>query len=170
MTHEIETLSRRLVACIDLGDLPDGWRTCTTHPGGYPQRPAGTLLRVDDFEQLNDAVTEGMFGPIPEYPHHNLPEDMHRQLMEAHDQGSAAAWASVLPDLTDAATLGCVEDLLRARTGGLMDHLAPDGIGGWYWRHRGMLDPVFEYGRDLDVKRGRAEALVVAFEHLAVPR
>lgn len=113
MTPENIKLSQRLVACIDLEDLPDGWLTHTTNTGGYPSNPAGTPFRVLDYAYLSDAVTEQMFGPIPERPHHNMPEETYAPLMKAHDDAYEAAWGNVLPDLEDAATIGCVLALLR---------------------------------------------------------
>jgi hypothetical protein len=70
--------------------------------------------------------------------------------------------SDLLPDLDDAATIGCVEALLRNRDP--RAHLAPDGIGGWYWRHRGELVPTFRCGDGDRPPRGRVEALVAALE------
>jgi hypothetical protein len=109
----MEALARRFVAVVDLDDLPDGWLTHTTNPGGYPARPEGTEFRVCDFQQLSDAVTERMFGDIPEEPSWRLKKEIYELLSEAHDKAYKSAWASVLPDLDDPATVGLLPHVAR---------------------------------------------------------
>jgi hypothetical protein len=104
-------LAERLAAVLDLDELPDGWLTHTTAAGGYPVRPAGTPFRVDG--NLSDAITEGMFGAMPDHPHHNLPVEEYDAQTAEHDTARADAEASVLPDLDDPATAGLLPHAAR---------------------------------------------------------
>lgn len=68
----------------------------TTSPGGFPVSPAGIQIRIIEGEgSLEDAVAEGMFGDVNE------------------DDEYDAVLGSVLPDLSDPATLGCLLALVR---------------------------------------------------------
>jgi hypothetical protein len=113
MSPEMTALARRLVAVVDLDDLPDGWLTHTTKPGGYPVRLGGTEFRVCDFQQLSDAVTEQMFGEIPEEPNWRVKKEIYDLLSKAHDEAYEAAWDSVTPDLDDPATAGLLPHVAR---------------------------------------------------------
>ena len=103
-------LARRAVAFPRWRWMP-GMLTHSTHAGGFPCCPAGTPIRVDTLSALEDCVVERMFGPITPEPSHHHPD--FERLCAPHDADMEAAWARVLPDLTDPATLGCLLALVR---------------------------------------------------------
>ena len=107
-------LARRAVTCPRWRWMP-GMLTHSTNPGGFPCCPAGTPIRVETLRALEDCVVERMFGPITPEPSHHHPD--FERLCALHDADMAAAWARVLPDLADAATIGCLLALVREAWG-----------------------------------------------------
>ncbi len=103
-------LAREAVSCPRWKWM-DGMLVHTTHKGGFPACPAGTPLRIDSMDTLEDAVTEGMFGPITPEPSHAHPR--FEDLLELSEKDREAAWARVLPDLDEPATYGCLDALVR---------------------------------------------------------
>lgn len=108
--NNLTDLAREAAACPRWKWMA-GMLTHTTHKGGFPSCPAGTPLRIESLAELEDAVTEGMFGLITEEPGHAHPR--FEELLELHEQDRQATWARVLPDLTDPATIGCLEALVE---------------------------------------------------------
>lgn len=112
MDDHLKNLAKRAVNAANWCDV-DGWLTHTTHAGGYPKCNAGIAIRADSNGTLSDAVTEGMFGPITLEPSHHHPD--FAALYEQHERDIDAAWQRVLPDLSDAATVGCLLALVRKK-------------------------------------------------------
>ena len=141
-------LARRAMACPRWRWMP-GMLTHSTHLGGFPCCPAGTPIRVDTLSALEDCVVERMFGSIAPEPSHRHPD--FERLCALHDAGMEAAWARVLPDLADPATIGCLL-ALEAHASLQSTEYVGDG------------DPVNPWRWGSFKGRSEAEALVSALE------
>lgn len=133
--------ARRAVACPRWRWMP-GMLTHTTHAGGFPRCPAGTSVRVETLESLEDYVIEGMFGMITPEPSHHHPA--FECVLAQHDVDMSDAWARVLPDLDDAATKGCLLALVRELHASLQstEYVGDsDLVNPWRWgSYRGSTE------------------------------
>lgn len=156
MDDYLKNLAERAVNAADWSDV-DGWLTHTTHAGGYPKCNAGIPIRADSNGTLSDAVTEGMFGPITLEPSHHHPD--FAALYEQRERDIDAAWERVLPDLSDAATIGCLLALVRKKHGPKV-FVCPTQVNGNPWRvYRD--ETCIQHFAD---GKSEAEALVAALE------
>lgn len=174
MNEAMTPLAERAIKAADWFEL-EGWLTHTTHIGGHPSCPVGTPIRVD--ASFSDCIVEGKFGhrtPMPSYRHPD-----YDALCEQHDRDIESAMARVLPDLSDAATVGCLLALVRKKHGPdahlvRLEATVNDGNGStkpvlWWALAVGMSEPMlveapngdgyFYLAGDTEV-----EALVVALE------
>lgn len=156
MNEAMMALAERAVKAADWDDV-EGWLTHTTHAGGYPKCNAGIAIRADSNGSLSDAVVEGMFGPITWEPSHHHPD--FAALYEQHERDIEAAWARVLPDLSDFATIGCLLALVRKKHGPEV-FFCPTAMVADLWRgYRSTSEPwPFVTGKS------EVEALVSALE------
>lgn len=163
-------VSARLAACV-AWDWPDGSLTHTTHASrGLLPVPVGTPVRLGEGRGLLDDVVEGRFGPITPEPSHHHP-DFAAQYAR-HDADIQAAQKRAMPDLSDAATVGCLLARVRTVLAEPTLHARPSH-GGWYveretasgdheWLH---LDGTWGEGSTLLIWcRTEAAALVTALE------